>query len=139
MPVGAQIIAFLHTYIDAEKLERIINNLLSNAFKFTPDGGRVGVVITPLAPPLSIRGDGGVKIQITNTGPGIPPDKIDHIFDRFYQVDDSQTRHYEGTGIGLALVKEMVELHHGQITVASDPGKDTTFIVTIPIVSEIVC
>ena len=73
-----------------------------------------------------------VTITITNTGPGIPSDKINHIFDRFYQVDDSRTRHYEGTGIGLALVKEIVELHHGQITVTSEPGKETTFTVTIP-------
>ncbi len=63
-------------------------------------------------------------------------DKIDHIFDRFYQVDDSQTRHHEGTGIGLALVQELVELHHGQITVTSEPGKMTTFTVMIPVDQE---
>ncbi len=134
--VRARLSAPLSAYIDAEKLERIINNLLSNAFKFTPDGGRVGVKITPLIPPLYIRGDRGVKIEITNTGSGIPPDKIDHIFDRFYQVDESPGRHYEGTGIGLALVKEMVELHHGQVTVASEPGKITTFTVMIPVDCE---
>ncbi len=149
------------TFIDAEKLEKIIDNLLSNAFKFTPDGGQVGVVVSydndgyarrgadnrvPTITGILPRGmdrrapasdvHPAVIIAITNTGPGIPADKINHIFDRFYQVDDSQTRHHEGTGIGLALVQELVELHHGQITVTSEPGKLTTFTVMIPIDQE---
>ncbi|MFC2088916.1 two-component regulator propeller domain-containing protein, partial [Calditrichota bacterium] len=134
----------IDVFIDKEKFEKIILNLLSNAFKFTPDGGVVEVEISMnsniLQPPLSpfskgevktsplLRGDSGgylnineehIKITISNTGPGIPADKIDKIFGRFYQLDDSFTREQEGTGIGLALTKELVELHHGKIAVES--------------------
>jgi hypothetical protein len=74
-----------------------------------------------------------VEICFRDTGIGIPTDKIDKVFDRFYQVDTSQTRSYGGTGIGLALAKELVELHHGDISVASEKGMGTTFIVRLPL------
>ena len=144
-----------HLFVDKDKIGKILYNLLSNAFKFTGEGGRIAVTITPLNPPsrgdllladpLSkrsaksppFRGDGrGVQIKITDTGPGIPPEKLPHIFDRFYQADDSYTKNQEGTGIGLALTKELVELHHGEITVQSDVGKGTTFTVTLPLGKE---
>jgi len=148
----------IEAYFDREKIEQVLNNLLSNAFKFTGDGGEIEVGIVradiplnppskgdlpptgqiqekPQTPPLP-KGAGGIpdrEIQITvsDTGRGIPPEKLEHIFDRFYQADDSQTRHYEGTGIGLALVKELVELHHGHITAENRVEKGTTFTVTI--------
>jgi signal transduction histidine kinase/ligand-binding sensor domain-containing protein/DNA-binding response OmpR family regulator len=149
-------------YIDREKLETIVNNLLSNAFKFTPEGGKVVVEIslTPLSiPPLDKGGKaGGVGIHITDTGTGIPPDRLPHIFDRFYQVDDSYSREpalldsssskkyqlgekyyptgQEGTGIGLALTKELVEFHKGEISVSSQLGKGTTFVIRLPIGKE---
>ncbi|MFC2088819.1 response regulator, partial [Calditrichota bacterium] len=127
----------LEVYIDHDKFEKIINNLLSNAFKFTPEGGMVEVVISKPTPPFghpsqkgsSIKsplsgGDLGVgksiQINIINTGPGIPADQIDKIFDRFYQVNNSYAKDGEGTGIGLALTKELVELHHGEIWVSSE-------------------
>ncbi|MCI0552619.1 MAG: ATP-binding protein, partial [Anaerolineae bacterium] len=77
-----------------------------------------------------------VEISVTDTGSGIPADQLDKIFDRFYQVDASHTREHEGTGIGLALTKELVELHHGEILVESEVGRGTTFIVRLPLGKE---
>ena len=112
-------------YFDQDKLEKIIYNLVSNAFKFTPDGGEITV---------STQWKSGiVRIEIMDNGCGIPADQIPYIFDRFYQTDDSQTRKHEGTGIGLALTKELVSLHKGAIKVKSDPKRGTTFTVTIPL------
>ncbi|HSM62744.1 MAG TPA: ATP-binding protein, partial [Gillisia sp.] len=119
-------------YIDRDNFEKIIINLLSNAFKFTSDGGFVSVDINSV--PDKVQGDKKfAEIKISNSGAGISPDKLDKIFDRFYQADDSPIRSYEGTGIGLALTKELVELHHGKITVESVPGKETTFTVYLPL------
>jgi signal transduction histidine kinase/ligand-binding sensor domain-containing protein/DNA-binding response OmpR family regulator len=144
----------INIFLDVEKFEEIINNLLSNAFKFTPEGGQIIVdcrlrnegLHPPKSPldrgngsvsPLE-KGDkrGSIELKISNTGSGIPTDQLDKIFDRFYQVDDSKTRHYEGTGIGLSLTKELVELHHGKINVAcSENSLDmlTTFIIQLPL------
>jgi len=129
----------LNTYIDTEKVEKIITNLLSNAFKFTPEGGKVEVTIKlPSFPPLP-KGEltgGSVEINIRDTGIGIPTERLDKIFDRFYQVDGSHTREGEGTGIGLALTKELVELHKGRIKVESKEGEGTTFTVLLPLGKE---
>ncbi|HMQ88117.1 MAG TPA: ATP-binding protein [Flavilitoribacter sp.] len=114
---------------DPEKLLRIISNLLSNAIKFTPEGGNVYFHIDrknkDRQPALSIR--------VEDTGSGIPEDQLPHIFNRFYQVDDSSTRYGEGTGIGLALTIELVRLLDGKIEVKSQVGKGTTFYLNLPI------
>jgi signal transduction histidine kinase/DNA-binding response OmpR family regulator/ligand-binding sensor domain-containing protein len=115
----------INVYLDRDKIEKIINNLLSNAFKFTPDGGTIQVTVEKLT--------NEVTIKISDSGMGIPKENLDKIFDRFYQVNGSQTREQEGTGIGLALTKELVELHKGKIEVESEEGKGTTFIVRIPL------
>jgi signal transduction histidine kinase/ligand-binding sensor domain-containing protein/DNA-binding response OmpR family regulator len=132
----------IEVYIDRDKFEKIITNLLSNAFKFTPEGGKVGVEVkhppdSPLNRGHSVispleKGD-CILITITNTGPGIPASQLDRIFDRFYQADDSLQRRQEGSGIGLALTKELTELHHGKIGVESSLGKETTFTVYLPL------
>ncbi|MDZ7313942.1 MAG: ATP-binding protein [candidate division KSB1 bacterium] len=154
-------------YVDRDKLEKIMNNLLANAFKFTPEGGAIEIVVNVMAErgrrresdgekgregdwesgridasapthplthsPSRLQEERWVQITVKDTGIGIPTDKIDKVFDRFYQVDASQTRSYGGTGIGLALAKELVELHHGEISVASEKGVGTTFIVRLPL------
>jgi signal transduction histidine kinase/DNA-binding response OmpR family regulator len=113
---------------DPEKLEQIISNLVSNAYKFSPAHGNVY---------LSVRQENGqLIIKIKDLGKGIPAKDIEKIFDRFYQVDNSTTRHYEGTGIGLSLTKELVKLMNGEISVQSPPvglDKGSEFTVVLPI------
>ena len=118
----------LNVYIDKEKVEKIITNLLSNAFKFTPEGGKIDFTVEKMINEAEIR--------ISDNGIGIPKERIDKIFDRFYQVDGSHTREGEGTGIGLALTKELVELHKGKIKVESKEGEGTTFTVLLPLGKE---
>jgi signal transduction histidine kinase/CheY-like chemotaxis protein len=128
----------LIVYIDKDKVEKIVNNLLSNAFKFTPEGGKIVVSVNTTnanTSPLNKAGTqgGSVEISISDTGRGIPKERIDNIFDRFYQVDGSHTRESEGTGIGLALTKELVELHKGKIQVESEEGEGSTFTIMLPL------
>lgn len=110
---------------DRDKLEKIVYNLLSNAFKFTSDEGTV-VFSASYA-------HGQLRMEVKDTGYGIPAENLPKIFDRFYQVDDSFTKEKEGTGIGLALTKELVDLMKGEIYVESEPGKGTLFKVVIPL------
>jgi DNA-binding response OmpR family regulator/anti-sigma regulatory factor (Ser/Thr protein kinase) len=115
----------LNVCVDKDKLEKIVNNLLSNAFKFTPEGGRIDFTIEKI--------NGYVEIRVADSGMGIAAERLDKIFDRFYQVDGNHTRESEGTGIGLSLTKELVELHKGKIEVESEYGKGTTFKVLLPL------
>ncbi|HKI45723.1 MAG TPA: ATP-binding protein [Balneolales bacterium] len=111
---------------DPDKTEKIFYNLVSNAFKFTPANGEIKVSLSVVANSL-------VEVRIKDTGKGIKKDQIPYIFDRFYQVDGANTREYEGTGIGLSLTKELVELHKGKITVDSEEGRWTEFRVHFPL------
>jgi signal transduction histidine kinase/DNA-binding response OmpR family regulator/ligand-binding sensor domain-containing protein len=119
---------------DAEKLRQIISNLLSNALKFTPAQGNVYVTI---AQEPAAEADCTIMIvKVKDTGIGIPENQAAHIFDRFYQLDNSHTRKAEGTGIGLALTKELVKLMNGTIAVKSPAvgaTKGTEFTVTLPL------
>lgn len=108
-------------YVDANYIELIVNNLVTNAFKYTPDGGKITVDLSET--------DGKLLLDVSDNGCGIPSDKINTIFTRFYQVNDSAG----GYGIGLSLVKRLVELHHGTITVDSTVGQGSRFTVTIPV------
>jgi PAS domain S-box-containing protein len=110
---------------DADKIERVLLNLLSNAVKFTKSGGKIEVSIQEQLD--------CVHITVRDTGNGIPRDKINSIFDRFIQVDKSLSRRSEGTGIGLALVKSLVEMHGGSITAESEYGEYTQFDITLPV------
>jgi signal transduction histidine kinase/ligand-binding sensor domain-containing protein/DNA-binding response OmpR family regulator len=119
---------------DADKLEKIFNNVISNALKFTSEGGQVKVILNSDPGTQNSGHDKRlerVRVTVSDTGMGIAEDKLPYIFDRFYRVDETHTS--EGTGIGLALTKELVDLHYGTITVESAPGKGSVFTVTIPI------
>ena len=124
-------------WFDADKLERILSNLLGNALKFTPAGGQIRV---------SLQAGNTIVLVVSDTGVGIPPEKLPLIFDRFYQgsadgwsanagyttFSSAETPQQAGTGIGLSLVKELVQLQQGQIEVESQPGQGTTFRVSLP-------
>ncbi len=117
---------------DPDKLLHIVSNLLANALKFTPEDGQVKIS-------LDIKEDSNPPfylISVSDTGPGIPEEKITHIFDRFYQADDEISRTGSGTGIGLTLVRELVKLLQGDIHVESEVGKGTEFIVRLPLTTE---
>jgi signal transduction histidine kinase len=109
---------------DRDKLEKVVLNLLFNALKFTPAGGRVDLRAEK-------RGE-ELVLLVADTGMGISEKNLPHVFDRFWQADGSSKRKYQGVGIGLALVKELVEIQDGRATVASQEGKGTTFTVRLP-------
>lgn len=113
---------FEEAYYDQDKLEKIVNNLLSNAFKYTSQGGAVSVNVNLT--------DENLSLEISDTGDGMHKKEIDRIFDRFYRVEGTEAK---GSGIGLALTKELVTLQNGQINVHSEKGRGTTFKVRLPV------
>ena len=119
-------------YFDADKVEKIITNLISNAFKFTYEWGMITVSVQF----LNLKSNGvpdTVEIKVSDTGKGIPSEKLDKIFDRFYRISDPDTGEHEGTGLGLSLTKELVDLYRGSITVESKVGKGSIFTVNLPV------
>jgi PAS domain S-box-containing protein len=110
---------------DPERLQQVIWNLLSNAIKFTPPGGRVTIV--------GSRREHEVVIEVIDTGIGIAPDFLPHVFERFRQADSSSHRSHGGLGLGLALSKDLVELHGGRITAQSQEGRGSRFVVALPV------
>jgi len=112
---------------DVTRVEQIIQNLISNAFKFTPSGGKIEWLVYPYSEDKNF-----IEVSIRDSGVGITKEHLAHIFDRFYQVDDSITRNYQGTGIGLALVKELVELQGGTIRAQSNKDQGSKFIFSLP-------
>ena len=111
-------------YVDRDMWEKIVLNLVSNAFKFTLNG-EIAIALREL--------DGVARLTVRDTGTGIPADQIDRLFDRFHRVEGAKGRSFEGSGIGLALVRELVKLHEGEITVQSEDGRGSVFTVTIPL------
>ena len=133
---------------DRDKLGQIVVNLLGNSVKFTPQGGKItlrGKMWTgPRRVKVKTNDDGAaqlfdlkdetfVRIDVVDTGVGIPKDKLEKVFDRFFQVDNSSTREFGGTGLGLSIVKSFVEAHKGEVFVESDVGKGSTFTVLLPV------
>ena len=117
----------LVVFFDEDKIDKILHNLLSNAFKYTPTGGGVKVGCSA----IEVNGKDYFQLVVSDTGKGIPADKLDFIFERFTRLE-SEGNEVSGTGIGLELTKRLVELHNGEIMVASELGVGTTFTIQIP-------
>jgi len=114
---------------DPARLQQIVGNLLSNAVKFTPRGGRIELTL--------LRAEEHLEVRVSDTGEGIPADFLPHVFERFRQGDASAAREYGGLGIGLALVRELTQLHGGEVSAASDgEGKGATFTVKLPVAAR---
>ena len=112
-------------YVDRDMWEKIVLNLLSNAFKFTFEG--------EIAVTVGRSSDGrGAQLAVRDTGTGIPAAELPHLFERFHRVAGAKGRTFEGSGIGLALVQDLVKLHGGTIAVASEPDRGSSFTVTLP-------
>jgi signal transduction histidine kinase len=110
---------------DRARLHQILSNLIRNAVRHTPDGGIVAV--------SAAREGQTITISVADTGEGIPPEHLSHIFERFYRVDEARTRSSGGAGLGLAIVREFVELMGGHVDVESTPGEGSCFRVSLPI------
>ncbi|GMR20426.1 MAG: hypothetical protein BMS9Abin36_1021 [Gammaproteobacteria bacterium] len=115
-------------YVDTDKVQQVITNLLSNSLKFTDDGG----LTIGLERKLLAQGQKMIQISVADTGIGIPEQELDKVFDRFHQVDQSQTRKYSGTGLGLGICYNIVRHYKGRIWAESQLGKGSTFIFTLP-------
>jgi signal transduction histidine kinase len=111
---------------DGRRLTQIMKALIDNAVKFSPESARVQI--------RADQRDGQVRLQVVDRGIGIAPEHQEQIFERFFQVDNTATRRFGGTGMGLALVKRLVEMQQGRVTVQSTLGKGSTFTVTLPAV-----
>lgn len=123
-----QIEQLVYAAVDLDFLREILDNLIENAIKYTPEGGEIWV---------NARGDGDkVVINVTDTGIGVSPEDAGHIFQKFYRVDNSQTRQIGGTGLGLHLVKQRVEAMDGRVWVESAFGEGSTFFVSLPRISD---
>ncbi len=110
-------------YADLSLIDRVIQNLLDNALKYTPQGGKIVI--------QALKNNGGVEVKIKNSGKGIPEDQLPYIFDRYYKVD-KEKKGIEGTGLGLAIVKKIIDIHETEIKVDSEPGKLTDFSFYLP-------
>jgi signal transduction histidine kinase len=115
-------------WADRSYLEQVFDNILGNAIKFSPNGGKITVCIKEEGEYL--------RVAVSDTGIGIPSDQLERIFERFYQVDGSPTRRFGGTGLGLALVKKTIEAHGGEVWAESQEGQGSTFFFTLPILRD---
>ena len=114
---------------DPHRLAQVVENLVSNAIKFTPSGGSVAVRVE--------RANGSVALEVSDTGIGIEEEDLGRLFDRMYRADEAERRHIQGTGLGLTIVKAIVDAHEATIAVSSEPGVGTTFRVELPLRSAV--
>lgn len=127
----------LQMSFDADKVGKIVNNLLSNAYKFTPDGGFITVSLSiALRQRVDDKDTDMLRISVADTGKGISDEEKKHVFERFYQINGTEMQPQGGSGIGLNLVKKFAELHGGRVDVTDNPGGGTIFIVDLPIESS---
>jgi signal transduction histidine kinase len=117
--------------IDAKRIEQVIANLLSNAIRHTPEGGKIIVTLKTLRANSGTKKD-SLLVSVSDTGEGISPEHLPHLFERFYRVETSRSRSEGGAGLGLAIVKQMVESHGGQVWVESRTGQGSTFYFSLP-------
>ena len=110
--------------MDVQRIGRVLNNLVSNALRHTPSGGKVSLQAEPLGK--------AVRVSVQDSGEGISAADLAHVFDRFYRGEKSRNQATGGSGLGLAIAKGIVEAHDGQINVESNPGQGATFIFTLP-------
>ena len=109
---------------DRERIEQVITNIVSNAVKYTPDGGKIDMLV----------GTSGknVFVRVTDNGIGIPEKDLPRLFDRFYRVDKARSRESGGTGLGLSIAQEILNQHKGRIEISSEYGKGTSVLITMP-------
>ncbi len=113
---------------DRECVRVVLDNLVSNAVKFNRPGGRVRVSVA--------ANEREVELCVADSGVGIPPDRLNLIFDRFYQVEDPMRRRFGGMGLGLSIVRDLVSLHGGRVWAESTPGEGSVFVFTLPVVAD---
>jgi signal transduction histidine kinase len=110
---------------NADQLHQLVVILVDNALRYTPEGGRVTVDAR--------RIDGSAVVAVSDTGIGIDPDALEHVFERFYRADDARTRAFGGSGLGLSIAEQLVTGHGGRIAAESTPGRGSTFTVSLPL------
>jgi signal transduction histidine kinase len=111
---------------DPTRVHQVVANLLENALRHTPEGGSVAVAVGCSAPDR-------LRLEVADTGPGIPPDRLPHIFDQFYRVDPSRSRETGGAGLGLTIVKRLVEAHGGRVWAESEVGRGSRISIELPV------
>lgn len=119
--------------LDSDQLTTIVTNLLSNALKYTPAGGRIGVAVETRPAPRGYEAGDRLAITVADTGPGIPSERQEAIFERFVRAEEADREDRAGAGIGLALARELARIHGGTITVRSEPGRGARFVVELPL------
>jgi signal transduction histidine kinase len=119
--------------IDPQRIEQILSNLISNALRYTPDGGQIIVNIAAANAAAGMRGNpGAVQVSVHDSGPGIPPEALAHVFERFYRVDRSRSRSEGGSGLGLAIARQLAVAHGGNLIVANHPQGGAVFTLSLP-------
>jgi two-component system OmpR family sensor kinase/two-component system sensor histidine kinase BaeS len=132
---AAQVTKSPTNLVDPQRVEQILSNLISNALRYTPDGGQINVSLAPAGVAgarASSLGNPGVQITVRDSGPGIPPAALPHVFERFYRADRSRSRAEGGSGLGLAIARQLAEAHGGILTVANHPEGGAVFTLSLP-------
>jgi signal transduction histidine kinase len=111
--------------VDPERLMQVMTNLVDNAIRYNTNGSRVIVAVRPAK--------GHIELSVSDNGPGIPPEDIPHLFERFWRAEKSRNRATGGSGLGLAIVKQLIEAHHGEVQVESQTGSGTRFTIRLPV------
>jgi PAS domain S-box-containing protein len=122
--VGVEVPDRLEARVDEQRIRQVLDNLISNALKYNEDGGSVTVVLR--------QGKTAIELQVSDTGMGIAQDEVEHVFDRFFRGCEVREKQIPGTGLGLNIVHSIVAAHHGEVTLASEVGRGSTFRVTLP-------